>query len=599
MRDAFCPFLREAMEKKHPTSRMMVLLLVFTVLAVYYPALFAPLCSLDDPGLYERLLNEEGISLRRIFVPGANGTYYRPLLDVSFLGDRFLWGLEESFMHLENILFHLIATLLVFAVARRVARRLNAVSPWPPFLAGLFFAVHPINTEAVMWISARTDLLACIFILLSMFLLLASKRSLVTTCASALCLFAACLAKDSAIFFLPAALVFPFFNLDETAADNNLSAIFQTLRDNLPHFFVFVLSGGAYFLFRSLAFARGDLGARQIMTDIVVSPSGDALNKGWIILKTIGFYVKKMFVPFPLNFAIVHVSDWYIILALVFLVLLTALLVRRTLIGFFFVAAAFVGASALLPPLLRMTWTPLAERYMYIPSAFFLIGLLIAIERPLRFTPVRRIAIFAMPCLVAVCIYGSASRGILWQDNLALFEDCVRKSPGFVPALNQVASAHYALGNAEEAYRIIKSIEMPENLINSQRLQFNKAVVMIAEGDTEGARVMLRELLQNPGKFEGMIIESLLQLNALDVQEGAVEKKVFYEENTRILSRLYEITGDPFCFYRLGRMHLSMGERSKAADSFEQVVAKAPPEVYYYKPAQKLLGKLSKKQERK
>jgi len=587
------------MEKKRPTSRMMVLLLVFTVLAVYYPALFAPLCSLDDPGLYERLLNEEGISLRRIFVPGASGTYYRPLLDVSFLGERFLWGLHESFMHLENILFHLIATLLVFAVAQRVGRRLNTESPWSPFLASLLFAVHPINTEAVVWISARTDLLAGIFVLLSMFLLLASKRSGATTCISALCLLAACLAKDSAIFFLPAALAFPFFSADETTSDKRSSTIFQTLRDNLLYFCAFPASGGAYFLLRSMAFSQGDSGARQIMTDIVVSPDGDAFNKGWVILKAIGFYVKKLFVPFPLNFAIIHVSDWYIILALAFLVLLAALLVRRTLIDFFFVAATFVGASALLPPLLRMTWTPLAERYMYVPSAFFLIGLVFVIDLQLRVTHARRIAIFAIPCIVAVCIYVTASRAILWQDNLALFEDCVRKSPGFVPALNQVAVAHYELNNTEEARRIINSIKTPEHLINSQRLQFNKAVVMIAEGDTEGARVMLKELLRNPGKFEVMIIERLLQLNALDVREGAAKKDAFYEEDTRILTRLYEITGDPFCFYRLGRMHLSMGERSKAAASFEQVVAKASPKVYYYKPARKLLEKLSKEQERK
>ncbi len=83
--------------------------------------------------------------------------------------DKFIWGLEESFMHLENIFFHLANTLLVYAVARRAADYLTNTIPSCTVRAALFFAIHPLNTEVVNWISGRTDLLAGFFLFLAMY----------------------------------------------------------------------------------------------------------------------------------------------------------------------------------------------------------------------------------------------------------------------------------------------------------------------------------------------------------------------------------------------------------------------------------------------
>src|SRR5690242_10177233 len=74
-------------------------------------------------------------------------------------------------MHLENVLFHLLNVLLLFAVARRYAPEQEGRPPLLALTAALLFALHPINAEAVNWISGRSDLIACFFVLLSAFLL--------------------------------------------------------------------------------------------------------------------------------------------------------------------------------------------------------------------------------------------------------------------------------------------------------------------------------------------------------------------------------------------------------------------------------------------
>ncbi len=568
-----------------------VLLLTLVVLGVYYPLLFAPLNSVDDPGMYHYLLNSDHKTIREIFFPGGSGTYYRPLLEASFFIDKYVWGLQESFMHLQSMVLHWCNTLLVFAVARRAGSLLNVASPVPPFLAALFFAAHPINTEAVAWISARTDLLAGFFILLSIWLLLRRRTIPLTTVIAAGCLFIACLAKETAIFFIPAAALAPFFLLRR---GENGVPLAEAVKRSVVGLGSFGIAGIGYLYLRSLAFSAGDNGVSRVVQSVVGSDqAGEFLVTVRMVLKAAGFYLKKLFVPFPLNFGINSVSDWYVLLGIALLPLTVMLLMRRTVVGYFFVCALSVGASALLIPLLTVTWTPLAERYMYIPSGFFLIGICFSGQRAFSRIEGKAIITAVVGLLAMLALYGSASRTLLWQDNVALFRDTVQKSPGFLPAWNQYALALYEGGQQDEAAAVINSLKIPETLLNYQYGIVSKAAARIHVGDYAGARKILRAVLENPGKHEVMIVERLLKLNDHETREMKLSPGTFYGDNSELLERLYTLTGDPYVQYRLGRLHLFNGNRPRALAAFKRVVAQTGEKVYYHQPARKLVETLS------
>jgi hypothetical protein len=84
--------------------------------------------------------------------------YFRPLVTLSFLFDHSLWDMRPFGYHLTNLLLHLLTTLLSLGIARRVL-----TTPFAAWAAAALFALHPCHTEAVSWISGRTDLLAGIF----------------------------------------------------------------------------------------------------------------------------------------------------------------------------------------------------------------------------------------------------------------------------------------------------------------------------------------------------------------------------------------------------------------------------------------------------
>jgi len=572
-------------------TRTYLLCLVLFVLGIYYPSLFSPLNSLDDVGMYQYLLNSDSFSLQGIFFPGTSGSYYRPILLLSFMMDKFVWGLEESFMHLENILFHLTNTLLVYAVTRRAAEYLPKPSPVAPFVAALFFAIHPLNTEAVNWISGRTDLLAGFFLLLSMYLMLKRPLGWLQSLTAALSMLLACLAKETAIFFLPAALLFPFFI---SVARTDAAPLRTVFRCYWLHLVVFSAAGVAYFAFRTLAFSKGDQGVARVMTYVGGSASFGMLINARLVLKAAGFYAKKLLIPFPLNFGITHVSEIYLPLGVLVLAGIIWLIIRRTFPAFFVVCAGAIGTSALMIPLLFLTWTPLAERYMYIPSAFVLVGTTLAVFQWEQCQRYRLHLTLAVSCLALIAIYGTFTRNILWQDNLALYQDTLRKSPGFIPAQNEIARALYVRGRNQEATAIIKSLQIPENLINKQYGELSKAAALANSNDFAGARMLSNQILRNPGKHEVLILQWLLEMDKLQLMAKKASFKELYIGSVKTLTRLIELTNDPFYSYRLGIVNMQVGEREKALTAFNTVVRTAPPTAYYLKPAEKLARDLAK-----
>jgi len=571
------------------TDRTALLLLVFIVLGVYYPAIFAPMNSVDDPGMYAYLLNMDSFNFREIFVPGGSGSYYRPLLIVSYLIDKYVWGLEISFMHLENILFHLFNTLLVFAIARKVIVMQSSESGMVPFTSALLFAVHPINTEAVDWIAGRTDLLAAFFLFLSVLFLLHRERSISSPLLAAFCMFVACLAKETAIFFLPAALLFPFFVRQHCANDLTYKEIFL---NNWQHFLYFQISCVGYFILRSQAFSRGDNGIRQVYAHVAGEKSAETIHQLNSVFKSAGFYLKKLFVPFPLNFGIIHVSDLYIILGILLVIVSFWLFTRRTLPAFIFLCAASIGSSALIIPLIHQTWTPLAERYMYIPSAFFIIGCIQIIPKRRNDPYYHKVVITAGCIVIIIAIYGTVSRTLIWQDNLTLYQDTLNKSPGFEPAQNEIANELFARGRIDEASEIIFSLKLPANLNNRQYGLVSKAVASVNRGDFVGARNYLDEALKDPGKHEVEIIKRLLKLYDLELLTKNSEREKMYPEMLRLLSRLYSITSDSFYQYRLGQIYMQIKDIKRAQEAFSIAAIKAPENAYYRVPSQKLAAKL-------
>ena len=82
--------------------------------------------------------------------------FYRPLAILTFAVDYQIWGMNPFGYHLVNLLWHLLCTYLTWRLAGRLSRNARLA-----FAAATIFALNPIHTEAVVWISGRFDLMVC------------------------------------------------------------------------------------------------------------------------------------------------------------------------------------------------------------------------------------------------------------------------------------------------------------------------------------------------------------------------------------------------------------------------------------------------------
>ena len=87
---------------------------------------------------------------------------FAPLTIATFLVEHTLWKLDPGGYHATNLLLHALNTVLVFALMRQLTKH-----SWTAWIVAALFAVHPLQIEAVAWVSSRKTLLSSAFTLLS------------------------------------------------------------------------------------------------------------------------------------------------------------------------------------------------------------------------------------------------------------------------------------------------------------------------------------------------------------------------------------------------------------------------------------------------
>lgn len=212
-----------------------LILLGILVVAVYSGVLRHEFLVLDDrPLVVENPQVQQGLAVDGIdwaFTTRLGATW-QPLVWVSYMADRSLYGPGPAGFHLTNLLLHLAATLLLYVALRRMLPG-RGVS----LLVAALYAVHPVQVESVAWVAERKGLVAAVFWMLGLLVYVSGGR--VRSWRNRLgvfCCMAFGLLAKSSLLTLPFALLLLDFWPRGTLAVGDRTAWARALREKIELF---------------------------------------------------------------------------------------------------------------------------------------------------------------------------------------------------------------------------------------------------------------------------------------------------------------------------------------------------------------------------
>ncbi|MBX7255014.1 MAG: tetratricopeptide repeat protein [Candidatus Hydrogenedentes bacterium] len=379
----------------------------------------------QDPSKFTQLFMEDQHAFGR-----GQGNFYRPLVSVSFMVDYLLSrppGAESAMgpngpvistfvFHLTNMLWHMAAALLFFAVLVRLdaPRFVQLAAP-------LLYVCHPLHTEAVAYISGRADPMSAAFMFAALLFALQndrSKRRIASTVLSCLCFALAVISKESALI-LPALLVLAFLLFRAKVGATDESHAFRPL----PALLGSLVLLGAYVALRTFVLKfQSDTAPRDLSMGQRIAEVGQAF----------ALYLKLIFVPTGLHMerTLDGYPAWLAIVGYALLLVCVGVFLGAWVRGNYRIAfgmglflVGWFPVSGAIP-----LNAPMAEHWLYVPLAGFLLAFLELFWTVLG----SRAPKLAYPLVYAACalfVALTVQRNLDWRSNESLYLSTLKYNP--------------------------------------------------------------------------------------------------------------------------------------------------------------------------
>ena len=475
-----------------------------------------------------------------VHFPNVTLDLYRPLTALTLALNYWISGAQPDSFHLFNRLLHVLTCLGIFWVIRRLIPLRPAVA----FLTGLLFAVHPVQTEAITYISGRADALAMLlFVFAWLNFLRMRQRSayLRPYLFSAILYFFALLSKESAITWLGIVLLTEWIYL----SDRNVQQFINRLRQDFWKVYSgYLLVTVTYLALRFVAFR----GISITPTKFLVNPLVTAGISGRLLTSLKIFFQSIAQILVPLHFSpdysfnqIPVLDHWTNGVALVVLLLTAAFLVLlvwscKRSPNVFFCLAYFAITYSVVSNLIVVIGTIRADRMLYMPALGFCLlgGLALSnLEEAVRLTKWKNPARIAVAVVLLLLAGRTVIRNGDWRDQFILYLRAVSQFPNSLKMHGYLGEQYFArnqLAEAGEHYRKALSIypDQPDLFDDmgallaregktKEAIDYFQRALLLGVNDPALARTNLALTLQAQGDLKGAIeqFDRVIQGNPL------------------------------------------------------------------------------------
>jgi tetratricopeptide (TPR) repeat protein len=383
----------------------------------------------DHVNVYE---NENVINfdVKGIFTEHVIGNY-NPLSNLTFAVEYKFVKDNPELYHFNNVLLHLMCTLLVFVFMKRLG-----MSFFVSFLVAILFGIHPMRVESVAWITERKDVLFGTFYLGSLILYISYIKT------------------KKSVFYILSLVAFSFSLLSKIQAvalpfsvmlidywfDKKLTL--KSLAEKIPFFFLSLVTGiaGIYFLKQQ--------GSLDVGTVLPLSQRIFIGSYSYMVylIKSVFPYQMSALYPLPVNLNIWHYLSMLPALTTVFVSVLFVKKRRFVTFGLLF----FTLNIVFLLQVIGAGTGYIADRFTYIPYLGLFFMYAIFLENVLnRFQSQKNIIYTLITFYIVLLSLQTVKQIKTWENGETLWSDVIEKHPSAVLAYNNLAQ-HYSENNDSE-----------------------------------------------------------------------------------------------------------------------------------------------------
>lgn len=469
---------------------------------------------------------------------GLSKDVYRPITAFSYALDYFFWKLNSFGYHLSNIILHAINGILVYMLLSLITR-----DPFLALFASLLFVSHPVQTEAVAWISGRSSVLFLFFYLSSLifYIRFSNESKRIYHIVSILFFLFSLFSKEMSVT-LPLILI--VYDIHFSKKQN----MRRRIRKYAPYFaltFFYVMTRTT--LLKQIGQFEG-----------WAAPYSTFLTMSKIVVD----YIKILIFPLKLCAVgyIVPISDSIVEPQVIF----SLSVLFAVVLGVPFIFRHFRLASfslwwffiTLLPVLNIIPIKALeAERFLYLPSIGFCIlaASIASNRRNRRFDRpiVARTTItpFVLSALILAYSIRTVVRNEDWKSEIRISEQTVKASPHSAWAFTALGANYIERENYEEAMKYLKTAV---GLSNEYELARNAlGICYLKLGSYEEAILEFVEVIKlNPYAVSSrnMLGVAYANIKRYDDAEKqfliAIKREERFSNAYLNLARLYEMKGE-------------------------------------------------------
>lgn len=489
---------------------LVLLLLCVICFLAYFNSLSNPFIWDDEALVVKNTLIRSASNLPAAFTNdlyfgvSSGSNFYRPVQTISYMWDYHFWQLDPLGYHLTNIVLQIGVAFLVFLF---VFALLNSL---PISIAtAAMFALNPLHTEAVTYISGRAEMLMGFFVILSLLFFIRSQHrdkgsGVLFFLLSLFSFILALLSKEIAIVFPLIICGYIFYFLRDKIKEK-----YYLIKSILPFFAVSVI-----YLILRLSFIN-----------FVTLKAPSLTNVAWqvrlsVLPNVMLTYFKLLILPVDLHMSrelVRPTSVGGICLAVLILGLIIVMCWRylkyrpeNKVASFmlFWSLVFFVPQSGIFP-----INAFVAEHFIYLSSLSFFMLLAYILHKILR----RKLFILTVGLICAFYILLVAGRNFEWRNPVVFYELIVKYSPDSFQGHNNLGLQYEYLGRFDESKSEYKrALEIKPDLI---------------EARTNLANLYFKLKLYSQAKVEYELLEN----SSLGSKAGEVANN---------LGNLYEAMGD-------------------------------------------------------